>query len=407
MLESRSASGQFEIGVPQLAEVAQALSARVEEGLAEDGHEIAALPTFISVGEGGAPVAGQSALVLDLGGTNLRAARVNVVGGGEMVVAAGPLELTLPIRRGVAFPLEQFLGLQARALEEVAEGQTHLPLGYCFSYPARSTAQGDATLIRWTKGVTIAGLEGRPVGRSLLDAMGEALARPERVAVVNDTVAALFASLSGPATDGHVGLIVGTGNNMATFFPAGRIGKLQASELGGSDLIPVNLESGNFSPPHLSPFDAQLDQLSENPGYQRFEKAVSGAYLGRLLALAHPEMEMDTERGAQLLVELAASGTRGVAGETANAILRRSARLVAASICGLLLCRFGTGCEFSARILAEGSLFWKAPGYKEEVERVLATLPSQLGLRCTVQVAASPNANIMGTALAALSARRH
>ena len=41
----------------------------------------------------------------------------------------------------------------------------------------------------------------------------------------------------------------------------------------------INLESGNFSPPHLTTADDALDRASDNPGAQRFEKAVPGAWL--------------------------------------------------------------------------------------------------------------------------------
>jgi hexokinase len=76
-----------------------------------------------------------------------------------------------------------------------------------------------------------------------------------------------------------MGLIVGTGTNMASLMRSDKIAKLKTKESG---LIPVNLESGNFYPPYLTDVDNQVDALSNNKGQQRFEKAISGGYLGKI-----------------------------------------------------------------------------------------------------------------------------
>ena len=56
---------------------------------------------------------------------------------------------------------------------------------------------------------------------------------------MNDTVASLFAGLTDNSYDAYIGLIVGTGTNMATFIPADKIKKLNpADNIQG--MIPVN-----------------------------------------------------------------------------------------------------------------------------------------------------------------------
>ena len=49
------------------------------------------------------------------------------------------------------------------------------------------------------------------------------------IKVVNDTLASLFAGLTDNSYDEYIGLIVGTGTNMATFIPADKIEKLDQS----------------------------------------------------------------------------------------------------------------------------------------------------------------------------------
>lgn len=58
-------------------------------------------------------------------------------------------------------------------------------------------------------------------------------------------------------------------------------------------MIPVNLESGNFHPPFLTGVDNTVDVISGNPRKQRFEKAVSGMYLGDILKATFPLEEFE------------------------------------------------------------------------------------------------------------------
>ena len=78
---------------------------------------------------------------------------------------------------------------------------------------------------------------------------------------MNDTVASLLAGAiarGGKHPEAFVGLIVGTGTNMAGFFRAERIGKLDESPIA---TMAVNLESGAFHPPHLTAWDQAVDEV--------------------------------------------------------------------------------------------------------------------------------------------------
>lgn len=65
---------------------------------------------------------------------------------------------------------------------------------------------------------------GKYIGNPLLNYLNEKnKIKFTDIKVLNDTVASLFAGLTDNSYDAYIGLIVGTGTNMATFIPADKI----------------------------------------------------------------------------------------------------------------------------------------------------------------------------------------
>lgn len=365
-----------------LVEVSRTLTARIEAGLRSDGREIKALPSHL-----GPPDPGTRGAVLafDTGGTNMRAALIEVDEQGARV-SKGPVERRVPDGRdGAAVRAEEFFGAHADLAEEL--GARDLPVGYCFSYPSQSLPDRDAILLSWTKGLRVEGVEGQRVGRALRQALEARALRPGPVTVLNDTVAALLAL--GPSPRG-IGLIVGTGHNVASYYPLARIPKLGRTNEAGR--MAVNLECGNFHPPHLSALDDELDRrLGDQPGTQRLEKAVSGFYLPKLFNLIDPEHPV--EDGKALVERAQKDGPGGV---TARALIERSADLVAAVVAGVI--RSARDDEGPmVEIQAEGGLF-ASPGYEARFKSTLAMLSDE-----PFQIRRAPEANLRGSARAALS----
>ena len=392
----------FEIQKKQLVEIATSLVDRVREGLAHDDREIACLPSYISVKK--VPQNGR-ALVMDFGGTNVRAALVSLEDG-KLQIERGPVAQAIPLKRGEVLDRDSFLTNFGELIASLDPPQ-NLPLGYCFSYPAASTPDGDARLIRWTKEVYVEDTVGQKVGHLLLDhlARQQKPLRCSKVSVINDTVASLLAGLTVSEADGHIGLIVGTGNNLAAVMDGAMLPKLD-KELGWEGPLPVNLESGNFYPPHLTEYDEQLDARSENPGKQRLEKAVSGVYLAHLLKMACPESALDPGSGSKGLVDLAyqAQNLESLDSKLARQILERSAKLTAASLAGLILALQDSHRCRSVCIVAEGALFWGDPNYKGRMEGTLQELLGALNLsHVEFNCVSVEHANLLGSVVAALS----
>lgn len=380
----------FRLDRAQLADVAGALEHRIREGLAFDGKEIKALPAYLEP-----PAVGLQgeAVVVDAGGSNVRAAHVRLGGEGDQVLA-GPAGGPLPVRGEDAMSAYDFWHMQAEFVER-CRPPAGLPLGYCFSYPSRVHDDRDATLITWTKGVAIEGVEGQRVGAPLYQALHERGVNPTHTVVLNDTVAALLGgSAMAPDPARVIGLIAGTGTNMAAYFSPRAAPKLQGKT---ENLMAVNLESGNFKPPFLNEIDDAFDAETDKPGQQRFEKAMGGYALPYLFQrLVAPEHQFDPTEGGQRLTVLTEQGS-GRPREVAEALLERSADLVAAGLYGVARVLGDTA---PIHVLAEGSLMWKSVGYAARVQQTLEGLAPN-GPR--FELIHRPDVNLFGSAAAALS----
>ncbi len=393
--------GDFYLSTDQLVSIAGRMGRKFLEGLVSDGGEIACIPSFIPIGK--IPRQGRI-LVLDLGGTNIRCAQV-CLDKGRLVIEKGPEKEKLTEEGSRELALNTFLSRLAGLIDSLAP-ENGLPMGYCFSYPARPTPDGDAVLLRWTKELSVSDMAGRKVGellcRYLLDRKPPR--QIKRVRVINDTVAALMAGMTVSASDACIGLIVGTGTNMAVALDPHRMPKIDAAASGGA-LLPVNLESGNFDPPYLTRWDHHLDQNSHNPGEQRFEKAVSGQYLARLLKIRMPESDIDSSQSAAVVFEKAygAKARSDKERDVARQLIERSARLTAASLAGVIA-RMADWKSFkTVSITAEGSVFWGHPAYRKAAETALrAVLAETAAAAPDFEFLAVNHANLLGSAIAGL-----
>ena len=391
----------------QLKEIACSFREKVEEGLKHENAEIQCIPTFISPKT--SDINGK-ALVLDLGGTNYRVATVDLGQGSPTIHPNNGWKKDMSIMKSPGYTREELFKELADMIVGIKRDE-EMPIGYCFSYPAESVLSGDAKLLRWTKGVDIKEMVGQLVGKPLLDYLNEhCKIKFTGIKVLNDTIASLFAGLTDNSYDAYIGLIVGTGTNMATFIPADKIKKLDPS-YNIQGLVPVNLESGNFHPPFLTTVDDTVDAISGSLGKQRFEKAVSGMYLGDILKAAFPLDEFENKFDAQKLTAIMNYPDihKDVYVDVAHWIYTRSAQLVAASLLGLIqLLRSYNKDIQKICLVAEGSLFWsenrKDKNYNILVLEKLQELLNESALAdVEIHINNMNNANLIGTGIAALS----
>jgi hexokinase len=413
-------NNRFALSLDQQRKIGLGLQQKIDEGLRKDGEEIACLPTYINPGkdfEG-------NVLALDWGGTNFRAAIVQFRKDDKPLILEN-LKQPLSYKEIEGFKQEDLFDAMAALivqLKHLDASVTHI--GYCFSYPAESTLSGDAIVLRWTKEIDLPDMLNKLVGKPLLAHLNRyegMRTQFQTIKVVNDTIACLFAGLAQPGYDSYIGLIVGTGTNMAALIHKNNIEKL-SKEYNGGDLIPINLESGNLKPqyasqPYLTPIDQRVDERSKDPGRQLFEKAMSGGYIGSIFRNAFPEIaveaKFDGEKLSNLMNFPAIYKDEYVA--TARQIYTRSAQLVASSLAGLtlILASYKTSGDYDKSLTniclaADGSLFWSndrnGKDYHELVRENLESLLTSFGLgHIHFHMNRLDDANLIGSAIAALS----
>ncbi len=242
----------------------------MEKGLKGEPSSLMMIPTYVGVN--GKIPQGSKAVVLDAGGTNFRGGIVSIPPAIEE-----KCNQPMPGTKGEV-DVETFYKAFADEVNRLKDKATGSKIGWCFSYPAESTADLDAKLVRWAKNIEAPGVVGHYVGKELLARTGT-----DAIAVVNDTVATLLAA---KATEGdktyssYIGFILGTGTNTAYVEKNSNILKLEGLDPEGSMII--NAESGSFNKAPDSVFDKAIDAKSGNPGFGLLEKKIAGAYLGPL-----------------------------------------------------------------------------------------------------------------------------
>ena len=357
-----------------------------------------------------------SVTAVDVGGTNVRSARVTLDRRGVLDIRRLPAFRTPGI--GGPMSVEEFY----RAIVSgIADHLDTDRLGICFSLAAAPLPDGDAVVTAGAKQLDVAGLVGSRVGAGFRDA-ARALGLPcgQKITVVNDTLAAALGGrldAGGGRYSGYVGFIYGTGTNTAYREPSGAL---------------INVESGAYCGFPTGDIDDLYDRGHIDPGRDRFEKMVSGGYQGGLmtLVLRSAEGEGLLSRGFSQRLEDALAGAalgsaaisafcRGPsAGPIAAACATEDDRAAVSAICrgmtersallcgvtvaaALLKARIGLSADAPAFITAEGSTYLKQVGFRDALEAVMAEYAGKrLGLHYEFHTV--PDAVMKGTAVAAL-----
>uniref|UniRef100_A0A3Q0S8V0 Hexokinase-2 n=1 Tax=Amphilophus citrinellus TaxID=61819 RepID=A0A3Q0S8V0_AMPCI len=272
----------------QLLEVKRRLNEEMMRGLSKQTHEQASikmLPTYVRSTPDGTERG--NFLALDLGGSSFRVLLVRVRSEKRRSVDMQQKIYSIPqeIMQGTGEELfNHIVDCIADFLEYMGMRGASLPLGFTFSFPCDQTKLDEGILLKWTKGFKASGCEGRDV----VTLLKEAVRRRQEfdlnfVAVVNDTVGTMMTcAYEDPKCE--VGLIVGTGTNACYMEEMHNIELVE----GNSGRMCVNVEWGAFGEngeldDFCTEFDHLVDACSNYPGKQRYEKMISGMYLGEVV----------------------------------------------------------------------------------------------------------------------------
>jgi hexokinase len=382
---------QFEVPVSKILEIAENFKKAIEYGLKGKSSPLLMLPSYI-----GKPSGNESGtfLAIDMGGTNFRVAKFAI--DQRKITKTAEISASLKSDAG-AFDYttskttaeELFDYFADKIAQVVAPGEKYY-LGHTFSFPTKQHDINNATLIMWTKEISVTGVVGKNPNQLLLDALKRKQLDIIPAAIINDTVGTLLvAACQYPEAD--IGTILGTGHNTCYVEPD--------HPLTGKPMI-VNMEAANFDweLPYTG-YDDILDAASNKPGGARLEKMVSGVYLGELLRIIIENLANQgllfkgSRKHESLLAETYGLPSKVVSefiqnpdyiqtmfacsNEDAKAIsvisalvAKRGARLAAGTYIGTAL-HIDPDLSRKHMVAVDGSIYEKMPGFKEELRKAL------------------------------------
>ncbi|EPS36919.1 hypothetical protein H072_9553 [Dactylellina haptotyla CBS 200.50] len=258
-------------------------------------------------------------LSVDLGGSTLRVALVQLVGHKDAVRRGGALTVDQPkpmsiveIKTWGGVQIEHLKTLTGDAffdwiavrIREVVVNkfgtkQTPiLPLGLSWSFPIESTSIDSGKLQGMGKGFRVAeGLLGTDLKAHFMNAFSRQDLNISLEAIINDSLAALLShAYVSPAT--RCALILGTGTNAAVSLPLSMLpnSKLHSNQPAEAREVLMNTELSMYGKDiyPVTKWDDELDAAMPRPGFQPLEYLIGGGYMGEI--------------GRRLIVELRSQG---------------------------------------------------------------------------------------------------
>ncbi|KAI0301388.1 hexokinase [Russula brevipes] len=416
----------FTLTPPRMRMIVDAFKETLELGLEKPKQVVPMIPTYVF----GWPTGEETGdfLAVDLGGTNLRVCLVTLQGKGKFEITQSKYRLTEEQKQEDGQKLFDFCAECLKTFIETNLGEgtvkdgEKLPLGFTFSYPCSQERIDHGELIRWTKGFGAPNTEGRDVAAMFRESLEKHNVPAELTALINDTTGTLIASsYVNPRT--RIAVIFGTGCNAAYMERIGDIHKIKNLGIDDEANMAINCEWGafdSFEHEHLprTKYDQIIDETSNKPGEQAFEKLISGRYLGEILRLVICELIdegvlflgqntykieipyaldtaflslMESDPTEELLMIIGIF-THFFAVETtlaerqffralAKLVGRRAARL---SSCGIaaIVSKMGY-LEAGCSVGADGSLYNKYPGFPDRVHEGLQDIFGDKGRNIT------------------------
>ena len=256
--------------------------AEMEKGLNGAKSSLPMIPAYLAAAA--KTISGKTVIALDAGGTNLRSALVKFDSSGRAAVLESrkvPMPGTSGSLGAEAF-FDEIAAVTAPLVESAAENIDGI--GFCFSYNMEITKDTDGILKSFSKEIEAGEVIGMALGKGLREALlRRKVNAPERIVLLNDTVATLLSGLTeiplnGKEAGAAIGFILGTGINTA--YPEACIPKIGFNSKENQQIVVC--ESGSFSHRYMGELDREFDSTTKMPGAYTLEKATAGAYLGPL-----------------------------------------------------------------------------------------------------------------------------
>lgn len=249
----------------------------IRAGLKNEDKGLPMLPAFLNA-DAEVP-ADEPVIVIDAGGTNFRICVVSFDESHEVRVEHFQNYAMPGSREEISG--EEFYRRFAEAVLPLLKYSRRI--GFCFSYAIQIFPDKDGKVLPFSKEVKAPEAVGTMLGTELKKALKKLGDSGDvSVVVLNDTVAALLGSHAGRQGQRYsdsIGVIWGTGVNLAYLEKLEEIETISHIPWDSPRMI-INTESGFFAIRSRGETDIALDEASSNPGHHKFEKMISGRYLG-------------------------------------------------------------------------------------------------------------------------------
>jgi len=272
LLKHRLVSAQYDG-----KKIVKAFLNEMKKGLAGKESSLAMIPSYIPVPRE-APK-NEKIIVLDAGGTNFRTALIEFDRDSKPDITY----FTNNPMPGSKKELnkKEFFDQIADNVRPILKESNRL--GFCFSYPTLVDQHRDGKLLYWTKEIKAPEVIGEKIIANLSRTLRRrGLPSPEKMLILNDTVASLLAGVTATCFSpeyNYIGFILGTGTNTSYIESNKNILKEKGLPAGSQA---INIEAANFNKFDRGDIDLAFDATTANPGKHIIEKMISGAYLGSL-----------------------------------------------------------------------------------------------------------------------------
>ncbi|MHC4255323.1 MAG: hexokinase family protein [Planctomycetota bacterium] len=236
------------------------------------------------------------------------------------------------------------------------------------------------------------------------------------------------AGIYGGKYDGYIGFILGTGTNCCYVEENENIKKCPELERSGRQII--NCETGGFGKVPTGDIDKTMDSRLKDPGVYKFEKMISGAYLGPLYLeviqtalrdgifsvkimerlgkidqLESQEMDdflSNPDEGNMLAKSCEEDEDKRFLCTLGERLVERAGKLTAINLSAMVLkSGGGKNPEKPVCIVAEGTTFYEMKGLKDKTEYYLSEYLGQQGVH--FEIVNVENSTLIGAAIAGLT----
>ena len=252
----------------------------MKAGLEGKASSLPMIPSYID--DSFNPIAHESVIAIDAGGTHLRIALVQF----DEKLAPKIKEIKFHPMPGstTCITSDDFFDFLAIELEELLKETRKI--GFCFTFLVEILPCRDGKILEMGKEVKIVGCEGKIIGQELSKALDrKSLPNFSHITVLDDTTASLISGKWLYKDQDYadvIAAILGTGTNLCYFEKNNNIHKSPLLVKQNGKTI-INIESGCFDGQVKGQLDLEFWSETLQPESHHTEKMIAGQYLGSLL----------------------------------------------------------------------------------------------------------------------------